>query len=257
MPAEPTLLRTLITKRHWQRFETFETQFKRAARELANEQGEPSIAKATVSPRQFERWYSGKIKRPHPDSCRVLEHMFGFPVDQLLAARSQAESRVELPDTLRRADIVAPIANFQYSGQSVTSPTAIWNCGHEPERAGEPGHYWRMADDNADTEVSEPERIIAMAARRAMQFGAAADASNVGRESVDQLRSEAGRLAVAYLQQPITHIIGDIVSLQDHSSAYLKAVSGHGRRGTSTLSAAWRRECSRKPLTISVTPTWR
>ena len=32
MPGEPTLLRVLITERHWQKFETFEAQFRRAAR---------------------------------------------------------------------------------------------------------------------------------------------------------------------------------------------------------------------------------
>ncbi len=53
-----------------------------------------------------------------------------------------------------------------------------------------------------------------MAARRALRFSAAADASNVGNESLDQLRAEAARLAVAYPQQPLSAIVGDIVSLQ-------------------------------------------
>ena len=34
-PGRPTLLRALIIERHWQRFKTFEAQFRRAARELA------------------------------------------------------------------------------------------------------------------------------------------------------------------------------------------------------------------------------
>ena len=38
MPGEPTLLRVLITERHWQKFETFEAQFRRAAHELAGQQ---------------------------------------------------------------------------------------------------------------------------------------------------------------------------------------------------------------------------
>jgi len=86
MPSEPTLLRVLITRRHWQKFETFEAQFKRAARELAGQDDEPRLRTVTVSPRQFERWYAGMVKtEPYPDSCRVLEHMFGYPVRQLLA----------------------------------------------------------------------------------------------------------------------------------------------------------------------------
>jgi transcriptional regulator with XRE-family HTH domain len=87
-PARPTLLRALITERHWQRFPTFEARFRRAARELAELDGDPDLAKLTVSSRQWERWYSGNLKtEPHPDACRVLEHMFGYPVQQLLAAR--------------------------------------------------------------------------------------------------------------------------------------------------------------------------
>ena len=86
MPSEPTLLRVLITRRHWQKFETFESQFKRAARELAGQDDEPSLRTVTVSPRQFERWYAGTVKtEPYPDSCRILEHLFGYPVQQLLA----------------------------------------------------------------------------------------------------------------------------------------------------------------------------
>jgi len=44
MPGEPTLLRVLLTERHWQKFETFEAQFRRAAHELAEEAGEPVVA---------------------------------------------------------------------------------------------------------------------------------------------------------------------------------------------------------------------
>jgi hypothetical protein len=62
MPGEPTLLRVLITGRHWQKFETFEAQFERAAKELAASQGEPRLANVAVSRRQFERWYSGEAR---------------------------------------------------------------------------------------------------------------------------------------------------------------------------------------------------
>jgi transcriptional regulator with XRE-family HTH domain len=86
-PSRPTLLRSLITERHWQKFRAFQAQFRRAARDLAERDGDPDLAKLTVSSRQWERWYSGNVKtEPHPDACRVLEHMFGYPVQQLLAA---------------------------------------------------------------------------------------------------------------------------------------------------------------------------
>jgi hypothetical protein len=40
MPTETTLLRLLVTGRHWQKFATFEAQFRRAAVELAAQQDE-------------------------------------------------------------------------------------------------------------------------------------------------------------------------------------------------------------------------
>src|SRR6266487_3957281 len=88
---DPTLLRVLVTDRHWQKFPTFERQFRRAAAELAGQQGEPELAKVTVSARQFERWYSGALKtEPYPDACRVLEFMFGYPVGRLFAPAREA-----------------------------------------------------------------------------------------------------------------------------------------------------------------------
>jgi transcriptional regulator with XRE-family HTH domain len=90
-PGRPPLLRALITQRRWQRFKTFEAQFRRAARELAERDGDPDLAKLTVSSRQWERWYSGNVRtEPYPDACRVLEHLFGYPVHQLLAPAGQA-----------------------------------------------------------------------------------------------------------------------------------------------------------------------
>jgi transcriptional regulator with XRE-family HTH domain len=89
-PGQPTLMRTLIAQRHWQSFRAFETQFRRAAWELAERERDPGLAKVTVSARQWERWYSGNVKtEPYPDACRVLEHMFGYPVHQLLSPAGQ------------------------------------------------------------------------------------------------------------------------------------------------------------------------
>lgn len=93
---EPTLLRQLIVERHWQKFPTFEAKFRRAAQKFAEQEDEPELRKVTVSSRQFERWYSGKVKtEPHPDATRILEYMFGYPVKDLLApARQSRQARV-------------------------------------------------------------------------------------------------------------------------------------------------------------------
>ncbi len=95
-PYEPTLLRVLLTERHWQLFSTFEAKFTRAAAELADQEGEPRLRNLTVSRRQFERWYAGTVRsHSYPDACRVLEHMFGYTVQQLLALASEADGRQE------------------------------------------------------------------------------------------------------------------------------------------------------------------
>jgi transcriptional regulator with XRE-family HTH domain len=97
-PGRPTLLRALITERHWQRFKTFEAQFRRAARELAERERDPGLATLTVSSRQWERWYAGSVKtEPHPDACRVLEHMFGLPIQQLLGPEQDGQITSDQP----------------------------------------------------------------------------------------------------------------------------------------------------------------
>ncbi|MGH8899989.1 MAG: XRE family transcriptional regulator, partial [Egibacteraceae bacterium] len=54
-----------------------------------------------------------------------------------------------------------------------------------------------------------------MAARRALRFLASAEGSNVGPETLDQLRDEIARLAVAYQTQPLPTLLGDLVDTQD------------------------------------------
>jgi transcriptional regulator with XRE-family HTH domain len=104
-PGPPTLLRALIAERHWQTFRAFAAQFRRAAGELAERDGDPDLAKLTVSPRQWERWCSGSVKtEPYPDACRVLEHMFGYPVQQLLASANQAGAADEADGVFGEAE---------------------------------------------------------------------------------------------------------------------------------------------------------
>ncbi|MBG0818958.1 hypothetical protein HS045_33020 [Planomonospora sp. ID82291] len=54
-----------------------------------------------------------------------------------------------------------------------------------------------------------------MAARRALRFTVGAEGSNIGPETLDQLRAEVSRLALAYPQQPLPTLLGDLTDLQD------------------------------------------
>lgn len=196
MPNEPTLLRVLITGRHWQKFEAFEAQFRKVAAELAKEHNERYLATASVSRRQFERWYAGNVKTaPHPDACRILERMFGCPVHDLLGSASQASSLAVKTGTLVPSSV------------TTSSENTDGNIHQPPTN---------------DVSLSDQERIVAMATRRARRFISAADASNVGEGSLDELRAEVERLAFLYPQQPLSEIIGDIVELQDITFSLLE-----------------------------------
>jgi hypothetical protein len=77
-----------------------------------------------------------------------------------------------------------------------------------------------QADDHVEPE--EAGRTIAMAARRARAFSAAADATNVGPETLDELRDEAARLVGAYPQEPLSLLLPDLVNLQDQTFTLLE-----------------------------------
>lgn len=77
-----TLLRTLVAERRWRPLKAFRSQFLKAARELAEREGDPEFGRLDVSERQFCRWLDGA--RPCPYSCRVLERLFGLPIDELM-----------------------------------------------------------------------------------------------------------------------------------------------------------------------------
>jgi hypothetical protein len=217
MPGEPTLLRVLITGRHWQKFETFEAQFSRAAAKLAAEEGEPGLKNMAVSRRQFERWCAGKVKTlPYPGACRVLERMFGYPVNQLLGSASQQTSQISQVPQRPDAALITPAEKERYRPAREVEGT--------PLRVIAPAPAWALREEahdqygswaSAGSALPDTERIVNMATRRALQFSASADNSNVGGQSLEMLRGEVGRLAVAYPQQPLPTIIGDIVTLQD------------------------------------------
>jgi hypothetical protein len=59
------------------------------------------------------------------------------------------------------------------------------------------------------------EGQVAMAARRAFQFAAGAEGSNVGPETMAEIQQEVARLAAAYPQQPLASLLGDLVQVQD------------------------------------------
>src|ERR1700733_10177734 len=87
MADDATLLRSLLRLRHLTQHAAFRAQFERTARELAEREDDKRLATVSVSERQLRRWIAGNVTTaPLPDTCRVLEAMFGHSVQALLSA---------------------------------------------------------------------------------------------------------------------------------------------------------------------------
>ncbi|MCW2904569.1 MAG: hypothetical protein JWO67_6834 [Streptosporangiaceae bacterium] len=93
-----------------------------------------------------------------------------------------------------------------------------------PPGAGPPMGSGESASHIPTTTMSRPrlmiaalqlERQVEMAARRALRFAVTVEGSNIGPETLDQLRDEVARLAVAYPQRPLPALLGDLIELQD------------------------------------------
>ena len=65
-------------------------------------------------------------------------------------------------------------------------------------------------------------QVITMSADRARDFLTRIEASNVGAETLDQLLDDVRRLVVAYQQQPLPTLLGDLVDTQDRAFGLLE-----------------------------------
>ncbi|GIF98071.1 hypothetical protein [Catellatospora citrea] len=74
----------------------------------------------------------------------------------------------------------------------------------------------------APLSVTTLERQISMSARRAARFTSYAENHNVGAEAIEQLRHDVVGLANAYLLEPLTAIMGDLIELQDVAFGFLE-----------------------------------
>ena len=83
--SEKTLLGDLVKQNQWT-FQAFVAQFARAARTVADRDGESRLARLSISETTYRRWTSGAVRtRPSADVCRVLEELFARPVADLFA----------------------------------------------------------------------------------------------------------------------------------------------------------------------------
>jgi len=166
---ETTLLRKMLVERHWQTPRTFRVQLLRAVKELADRESDPTLRMLDVSVRQFQRWLDGA--RPRPDTCRVLEYMFGTPVDRLLSPASTAPTVATSPaaqtlgDLPERAVLASPdtalgLAAVQVTVRGGSTVTVVCQDG-EPARVAVVAGPVRLL---IETPTDEARRLVAPAA---------------------------------------------------------------------------------------------
>lgn len=177
-----TLLRYLLDQQELRDHEAFLPHFKRAARELAEFEENPSLLKLLPAKATFEAWYYG-TRQPQRESRRVLIRLFGFSIDQLWS---------EVPDGTE-PDLTPLVSASQTQGQADTGRAL-----HEMRRTG------------------------VMAARRAMDFALGAERNQVGDEALGFLSDEVARIVEAYPRTPLLEIWYDLASAQDDAFRLLE-----------------------------------
>jgi hypothetical protein len=207
--SNPTLLKALVVRHHWQVYRTFCVQFDNAASELADIQNDPQLRSLSISQSTFERWVRGDVHtRPRPDQCRVLEHLFKYPVDQLLAPETVPIST----PTAGLVPALPAVRDFRTMAES-----AMWS----------PRHSDRETVFNPDFETIDIGKQVKMAASRARRFAELAEGSTIGPETLAQLHDDVRRLATAYPRLPLPTFFNDLVEVQD--SAFRLLESGRQR----------------------------
>src|SRR5262249_13923875 len=143
------------------------------------------LATHAISESTFERWYSGKVT-PQNDARRVLAHLFGRPITELLA---------EAPPTMRVASRETDNTRFTTTEESA----------------------------NLGADLRRMERYASMAARRAIEFAMGAERNEVGEETMGYLQDEVRRIAQIYVRVPLGAILDDLVRIQDETFRLLES----------------------------------
>jgi hypothetical protein len=89
------------------------------------------------------------------------------------------------------------------------------------------GPEQRYQSHQADDEISNDDyrnigKQVSMAARRALRFAAISEGTNVGPETLDELKDGVVRISKVYLHQTLPSLLGDLVELQNLSFRILE-----------------------------------
>jgi len=178
-PVRRTLLASLVEADDRTQEEVVDA-FQRCAREHGED--------ATISLRTLHRWMAGDVRTaPRPAQRRVARLFWGHAM----------------------TDLLTPIG-ADLTPRSTQAPARRAGTGF-PDGLSTQG----SAANDAGFDVSNLERQVTMATRRAARFTASAERHNVGPETIDQLRDVVCVLANDYIREPLVTIVGDLVETQE------------------------------------------
>lgn len=147
---------------------------------------------ATLSVRTLRRWITGDVRTaPRPSQRRVARLFWGHPMNELLAPAS-----VEL-------SLASPPGE-----PAVASPSD--GAGLKPDPTAP-----LISIDELTGSTNTLERQVAMATRRAARFTTFAEIDSVGPAAIAQLQDDVVHLANAYIHEPLSMIMGDLVEAQE------------------------------------------
>lgn len=171
MTTHRTLLAQLMSERNLSQ-EDVAKRFQLAAQELERRT-------VSISLRQLSRWISGEGGMPRPVGRRILEFMFGYPAEQLLA-----------PPNVAAESTGAPARLVISRGSRDAGATASM-----------PSH--------------QDVGLLRAAASRARDFGLVVGSMSMSPELPDQLYADLQRLGSVYPRVALSDILSDIVSTQE------------------------------------------
>jgi len=194
MSGRPTLLRLLVNQRHWQKYETFATQYARAATELAVRDQDPKLRRLSITKRQFERWLAGTLKtRPYPDHCRVLEYLFGLPIEDLFSPAPQPSGPADAGSD-RSSALMRIGAEPSVPAIPIDDATSSEQRGHPALSA--PGEGSQRSSTGLRGQDIERELVIA--ARESSEHAEYVASRSVDPTDMEQLHDDIVRLARNY-----------------------------------------------------------
>ncbi|MFF9458081.1 hypothetical protein [Streptomyces flaveolus] len=160
-----------VAARRMHVYETFTVHFERAAKEVAQLDGDPSLASVYVSRSTWDRWMIGDIKGvPRRPTCRVLEHLLGETAERLFGpAEPEAERRTGNRSTgmngehslgsLGGSPHVAALESFRLADRQLGGGHVYRSVVHYLTTAVAPGLFG-AADSGEDGEVALGAAVV-------------------------------------------------------------------------------------------------